>query len=285
MKWTQEAEAAVAKVPFFVRKKVRARVEAEAAAEGRRVVTLDAVQETQRRYLSGMKSEIRGYQVDICFGPNGCPNRAVAGDTLLAGIEERLRRADLLAFLKERVGEDLKFHHEFRVSVADCPNACSQPQIKDIGIIGACMPQVAEPECSDCGLCAEACRDGAVDTAGGDGPRIDPCRCMACGRCADVCPTGTLRRGAAGYRVLLGGKLGRHPRLARPLPGIYPEAAVLSIVEDCLAFYKENSRKGERFAEVCTEAFIDRLARRYGGSAVAGFEADAADGGGEGGRP
>ena len=30
--------------------------------------------------------------------------------------------------------EDLKFHHEFRVTVADCPNSCSQPQIKDIGI-------------------------------------------------------------------------------------------------------------------------------------------------------
>ncbi len=32
MKWTPEAEKAVKKVPFFVRKRVRARVEKEAAA-------------------------------------------------------------------------------------------------------------------------------------------------------------------------------------------------------------------------------------------------------------
>jgi len=31
MKWTDEAEAAIKKVPFFLRKKVRARVEKEAA--------------------------------------------------------------------------------------------------------------------------------------------------------------------------------------------------------------------------------------------------------------
>jgi cyclic pyranopterin phosphate synthase len=40
MKWTSEAEAAIKKVPFFVRKKVRARVEREAAAEGKAVVTI-----------------------------------------------------------------------------------------------------------------------------------------------------------------------------------------------------------------------------------------------------
>ena len=38
MKWTSEAEAAVKKAPFFVRKKVRARVENEAAAVGKKVV-------------------------------------------------------------------------------------------------------------------------------------------------------------------------------------------------------------------------------------------------------
>ncbi|RPJ70562.1 MAG: sulfite reductase, partial [Desulfobacteraceae bacterium] len=35
MKWTAAAEAAVKRVPFFVRKRVRARVETEAQAAGR----------------------------------------------------------------------------------------------------------------------------------------------------------------------------------------------------------------------------------------------------------
>ncbi len=36
MKWTFEAEAAVKKVPFFVRKKVRSRIEKEAAKAGKK---------------------------------------------------------------------------------------------------------------------------------------------------------------------------------------------------------------------------------------------------------
>jgi dissimilatory sulfite reductase (desulfoviridin) alpha/beta subunit len=63
--------------------------------------------------------------------------------------------------------------------------------------------------------------------------------------------------------VLLGGKLGRHPRLARELPGIYSADRVLGIVGDCLAFYKAHSRHGERFAELLSDAHFDEFARRY----------------------
>ncbi|RLC04011.1 MAG: sulfite reductase, partial [Deltaproteobacteria bacterium] len=40
MEWTKDAENAVKKVPFFVRKKVRARVETQVAETGKRIVTL-----------------------------------------------------------------------------------------------------------------------------------------------------------------------------------------------------------------------------------------------------
>jgi len=83
MKWSPEADDALKKVPFFVRKKVRARVEKEAREAGRQVVTLADVKATQARYLKNMSSEIKGYQLDTCFGPNGCPNRAAISDGLL----------------------------------------------------------------------------------------------------------------------------------------------------------------------------------------------------------
>jgi hypothetical protein len=76
MKWTPEAEAALKHVPFFVRKRVRARVENEARDAGRDSISLSDVKATQARYLSGMQSEIKGYQLDACFGPSGCQNRA-----------------------------------------------------------------------------------------------------------------------------------------------------------------------------------------------------------------
>jgi dissimilatory sulfite reductase (desulfoviridin) alpha/beta subunit len=264
MKWAPEAESAIKKVPFFVRKRVRARVEKEAADRGKPMVSLADVKATQRRYLNNMESEVRGYQLDTCFGPNGCPRRAVTNDTLLPRIQALLEKEDLLGFLKRTVPGKLRFHHEFRISIADCPNGCSQPQIKDIGILGACVPRVTEEVCSRCEACLDACRETAVAQTEDDdsGPVIDRERCINCGRCIPVCPTGTLATGQQGYRIQLGGKLGRHPRLAMELPGIFSQDDVLRVIRDCIAFYKQRSGRGERFADLLTAGDLEAYARQ-----------------------
>jgi dissimilatory sulfite reductase (desulfoviridin) alpha/beta subunit len=259
MEWSAAAESAIKKVPFFVRRKVRQRVETEAAAAGRQRVDLADVKATQRRYLKNQAAEIKGYQLDACFGPSGCPRRAVPVDDLLKRLEARLQAADLLSYLKKEVGENLKFHHEFRISLAECPNACSQPQIKDIGILGAALPQVTAEVCSGCGACIDACPDAAIRLDETPRPMIDSRLCMACGQCAHECPTGTLATRQEGYRIQLGGKLGRHPRLGRELPGIYNQDQVVAIVDRCLAHYKTHSKKGQRFAELVDEALIQSL--------------------------
>lgn len=258
MEWTSEAEAAIKKVPFFVRKKVRQRVESEATAAGKGRVGLADVKATQKRYLSRMSAEIKGYQLDTCFGPSGCPNRAIEAEALVEKLEQVLQAADLHAFLKSQVTEDLKFHHEFRVTVAECPNACSQPQIKDIGIIGAVRPVVTDEGCTRCRQCVDICPDRAVVLEDHDDrPRIDTTACMLCGKCVSACPTGTIAQDRRAYRVLLGGKLGRHPRLAVELPGLFDTDDVVKIVERCLVFYKANSRGGRRFADIFIPAGVD----------------------------
>ncbi len=261
MHWHTEAEDALKKVPFFVRKRVRARVEKEARQEGKPVVTLAEVKATQKRYLTKMGEEIRGYQLEACFGPSGCPKRAVVSEGLYEDVEALLKEADLLGFLKQQVKGDLKFHHEFRVTLADCPNACSQPQIKDIGIIGAQRPAITAEPCSGCKACVTICPDRAVTLSAGDdpSPRIDGKLCQNCGLCIAQCPTETLAVGRQGYRIQLGGKLGRHPRLARELPGIYSHAQVLEVVGQCLAFYKARSRNGKRFGQLLTDAVFAEL--------------------------
>ncbi|MCU0559617.1 MAG: hypothetical protein MUD16_05420 [Desulfobacterales bacterium] len=163
MEWTVDAEAALKRVPFFVRKRVRARVEKEARDAGRARVGLADVDDTKARYLAGMHSEVKGFQLDTCFGPSGCPHRAVSSGDLAKRLETILKEEDLLGFLRSRVAGELKFHHEFRVTVADCPNACSQPQIKDVGIIGACTPVIAETPCSLCEACVGACGEHAIE--------------------------------------------------------------------------------------------------------------------------
>ncbi len=264
MKWTIEAEAALKKVPFFVRKKVRTRIENEAVKAGKKTVSLADVKATKARFLSNMSSEVKGYQLDTCFGTSGCPNRANIGDQLLERIEKLLKKEDLLGFLKKRVKGELKFHHEFRITIADCPNACSQPQIKDIGIIGASLPMLTDEACTLCEECVDACREKAIALNNEtDKPKIDYNLCLACAKCIETCPTGTISADKTGFKVQLAGKLGRHPQLAKELPGIYSEDKVLDIVKDCITFYKINSKMGERFAEIFTPADFKDFSARY----------------------
>lgn len=264
MKWTDEAEAALKKVPFFVRKKVRARVEKEAAEENKTCITLAEVKATQNRFLSKMDSDIRGYQIETCFGQNGCPNRCVSGDTLLNRLENLFNEQDLLTFLKKNVKGNLKYHHEFRVGIAECPNACSQPQIRDIAIIGASVPMVTDTTCSLCNTCVEVCKEGSIRLDDDDErPEINYDTCVRCGACIKVCPTGTIACRESGYRIQLGGRLGRHPRLAKELDGLFTEDQVLETVKDCITFYKQNSTNGQRFSQLLDDKTFESIQGKY----------------------
>jgi anaerobic sulfite reductase subunit C len=253
VKWSHDAEQAIKKVPFFVRKKVRQKVEAYAAQKGKPAVDLTDVEELKKKFLSkgGMESAIKGYEVATCFGPSGCPNVAHSTELLSREIEAILKEADLLSFLKANVKGDLKFHHEFRVVLADCPNACSRPQIVDIGIIGAVRPGLCDEECIQCNACVAACKEEAVSLDDKNGlPVIDDSKCLACAKCIHDCPTGTLVAQQKGYRVMLGGRLGRHPRLAMEVDGILSHDQVIRIVKNCVRFYREHSKNGQRFSHI-----------------------------------
>ncbi len=250
MKWTEEAEKAISRVPFFVRKRVKKKVEESAKKAGATEVTLQHVRLLQKKYMQGMEKEIKGYEVETCFGPGGCPNRAVEDSNLAEKIESILQKHQLKEFLKERVKGSLKFHHQFRVSISDCPNACSRPQIVDVGIIGAKRPVLTDETCSNCMECMDICIEKAVSVDLDDGPMIDYSKCVLCGKCISVCPTGAISEGETGYRLLLGGKLGRHPQLGRELERIYKVEEVPAIIESIINFYKAHCEEGERLGEI-----------------------------------
>ena len=251
MLWDKDAEQAIGKVPFFVRKRVKNRVETEAQQTGAARVTMAHVASCQQRYLHHQEDEVQGFTVESCFGQSGCPNRIDTGEAMSPRLETLLRAHNLKEFMQGRVSGPLKLHHEFRVTLADCPNTCSRPQIVDIGLISASLPKLSESPCSECGACLADCREEAITLAGPEtGPQFDWQRCLACGQCAIACPTGAIAQGLTGYRILLGGKLGRHPQLGQELSGIFSAEATLTIIDTCLAHFKAENRQGERFGEV-----------------------------------
>ena len=253
MKWSENAEKAIKKVPFFVRKKVKKKVEAFVEQKGKSFVQVSDVNSLKKKFLSkgGMEKDIKGYEVSTCFGGAGCPNVANSCTLLAKEIERVIEKENLISFLKQNVKEDLKFHHEFRVALSDCPNACSRPQIVDIGIIGSVLPGLSDETCTLCNACVEACHENAIELdEDNTQPVIDYTKCIMCAKCINACPTTTINEKEKGFRIMLGGRLGRHPRLAMEIPGLHSHNQVISIVKRCLKFYKANSKNGQRFSHI-----------------------------------
>jgi anaerobic sulfite reductase subunit C len=214
-------------------------------------VTTDHVRNSQKRFLNEMDQEVQGFQVESCFGPSGCPNRAVEGEGLGQELDDLLAKRDLKTFLRERVQGPLKMHHEFRVSLSCCPNACSRPQIVDFGIIGVRHPRITNDPCSQCRACVEVCKEEAIHLSQDEEkPVIDLTRCLSCGQCIAVCPTGTLQEDFQGFQILVGGKLGRHPQLGKDLGRIFSKEELFEQLNRYLDLYQTNNQKGERLGEI-----------------------------------
>jgi len=260
--WDTDAEQVLRRGPFFVRHRVRKKVEEDVAAAGRSRVTVADLEESKKRQLQRLSEGVKGYTLEACFGGSGCQNAVVASAELVSRLEKLLEQADLLPFLRNQLGEKLKLHHQFRVTLAECPNSCSQPQIKDIGIIGEVEVRCAPEACSGCGECAAVCEEAAVTITDDRVVGIDCNRCVRCGACTRVCPTEAFKAGRGSYRVLGGGKLGRHPQLARELARGLDSDQVVTLVSRIVEVYKAHSRKGERLGAVMNKIGWDDFRTR-----------------------
>lgn len=188
--------------------------------------------------------------LETCRGvtPGGCPHAApLPADALtaLAQLAVSARAPEALAGL----ARPLRRHEQFRLAVAACPNACSRPQVADLGLVAVREAAVAPEACHGCASCAEACPDTAIAVAAGKAA-IDRVRCLGCGVCARVCPRKAIENGPTGFTALLGGRLGRRPRLGTPLGRpLAPDEAV-ALARRTLDVYAREMRPGLRFADL-----------------------------------
>ncbi len=198
-----------------------------------------------------MTDHIPAHTVKVCRGAASCPH-AVLGQDLSAELEARLLRSGWPSFLAETT-RPIRHHHQFKMAVASCPNGCSQPHIADFGLIAFARIGLEPDRCTNCGRCAAVCAENAISF--NDSIHLDRVRCLGCAKCARVCPEKALRVDGAEYRVLLGGKLGRHPRLAHEL-GIYSLPDCLHVLDKVLDVYMKHYRPGLRLGEL-----VERMGR------------------------
>jgi dissimilatory sulfite reductase (desulfoviridin) alpha/beta subunit len=260
MEWSGEAEKELSKVPFFVRKKVRKKVEEYASGKGSDLVEPFHLSGAKQNFMNNMDKEIKGYSLEVCFGEKECKNSIGCSSDFINNIEALLKEKDILSFLKKNSGEKIKFHQEFKVSISLCPNSCSRPQISDIGLIAAQKPFITDAECVQCMDCVKICKEKAVNFKKESFfPFIDYEKCLFCSDCIKTCTTGTIKEAKTGFRILAGGKLGRHPRLGRDFGEIYSEEQVLEKISAAADIMISQKNSAKRFSNIFNDNIFEEL--------------------------
>lgn len=198
------------------------------------------------------QTPLASHAFKICRGATGCPHAVLTRDPG-AELESVLAATGWPAFLAGQI-QPIRHHHQFRLVVSCCPNGCSQPHIADFALVATARIGFDVEACVACAQCLPACAEGALRLE--QSIALDPLRCLGCAACVQVCPTSALQVREMAYRVLLGGKLGRHPRLAHEL-GTFPLPASIDILQRTLDVFMQNYRPGLRLGEL-----IEKMGRK-----------------------
>jgi dissimilatory sulfite reductase (desulfoviridin) alpha/beta subunit len=270
LSWDRDAEANLKRVPFFMRKMVRNKVEERVKKRAGKRVTLSDFQEAEARFknvTTGKSNEellammpvenrmgVEMVVIETCHAElSNCQNRIIDPKKWKGIITEWIDKSGVSERLRKRIdSEKILYHHRFRVSISGCPNGCSRPQIADFAVVGAVSPVVDYDRCSSCGLCAEECPDLAIyfnDSNDGEIPLFDMSLCLGCYRCRDVCPSGSIAISDSTQRVFIGGKLGRRPHLADDVGKIKDGKGLVGFLTKVTDDFLDNSGPNERFSD------------------------------------
>ena len=290
MEWDKPASLLLEKVPPFVQKIVREKVETLARERGKILVTeaeviaakdgfmgRSNVQATpQKKPVDTEKLSILRkypkyfdkdgnpvfYQVKTCRGSEvNCPFLITDSGILADKIRRRLEELNFTEKVIDKIEGQILPHNTMKLAVSGCPNSCSMPQIKDFGV-HAVEPVYVDPdcECIECMKCVEICREDAI-TVKNRQVSIDKEKCVHCGLCVRVCPVGTIKAEEKRYRVMIGGKVGRHPKFALDLLPQTDESTALKALDVCVDIIL-SSKTEHRFRTLIEQQGIDEIKKR-----------------------
>lgn len=148
--------------------------------------------------------------------------------------------------------------HKFKTSFSGCPIDCARTKEMDLGFQGVVEPTWDEPLCTGCTICAEACKEDAIESDAETGkPMFDPAKCIYCGDCIRACPTEAWKAKRYGHTARIGGKHGRHPMEAVEVANFIPDERVPAVIEKTVEWYNENGNRGERIGNTLKRVGLD----------------------------
>jgi anaerobic sulfite reductase subunit C len=203
--------------------------------------------------------ESETYHLQPCRGLQGaCPFALVKDPSLVPQIDLAVRTSAW--WPRVRPGRPL--HLRLRVALAACPNACTMPQIRGIGIIATVTPRAVGSPCNGCGVCERTCRERAIVVQDGWAV-LNESLCVGCGQCIQRCPRHVIDAGPPRLRILVGGRMGRHPRWAQDLCEVDVESAP-AVVKAFLNVLASQASPTAPVAEAVERITIERLRQEIG---------------------
>ena len=182
----------------------------------------------------------RGRIVIACPGKASCRFGSIDTQEIAKELDRRYFRMD--------------FPYKIKMGVTGCPNNCGKARESDIGVMGYRTPKWDEEKCIDCGACVKLCPVQAIRCEG-DRYLRDDSKCIHCSVCSVLCPAQAWGAESTGYTLLIGGTLGKKPRLGVPLKeNIQTDAELFELIERTLQFYKDHGQPKERLGHL-----LDRL--------------------------
>lgn len=256
MEWSKEAEERIKKAPFFIRNFAKKKAEEVAMLRGKEIVDIEDVELAKRNKdledLTKLDLTIEGIEntkykeIALCGGLKGCPLTLFNVEEVALLLDRIIKKLHLEEKICEKIQGPILYHHKFKAAISGCPNNCSQPQIKDIGIIGYVKPKITSGFCLQCNRCVNSCPEKLITLS--QDPIIDYSQCLDCGLCIKACPTESITEGERGYRVIIGGRLGRKPHLAQHLVDVTTLEELEDILTKILLFYQKTLEENKNFS-------------------------------------
>jgi dissimilatory sulfite reductase (desulfoviridin) alpha/beta subunit len=298
MEWDSQAADEFIKMPYAAAGKEGARAYAEKLARknGSDKVTLKEFEETKKVYFAGVPEKVRIrelerrivegetdlrqrmekeardmlarevdlFDIQLCHARNfRCRNQNIEVRELKLELEQKLRELKLTELIADLIpeGQRIMAHDRLRIPVSACPNGCTAPESRDFGVAGVAKPTVTDAICNECFTCVDTCRRRAILIRNGR-PEIDVTRCDCCGQCVKLCPDDVLAYEDSGYKIWVGGHIGRIPQYGYVLFKMADKDTLFRSLEVCVELIREESIGAEGLGSIINRLGVAPLFKK-----------------------